>query len=135
MADIFDSNSDLVKKLTGKVSIVNAASFFHLFPWEKQVEAIKRVITFLRPEPGSLLIGRQAGRTDPEDPDDKENAPGNYRHDLVTWKRMWQQVEEETGTRWEVDSWREDWQGVDKGFDKYHANVESFKLRFVVRRL
>ncbi|CAI7676960.1 unnamed protein product [Penicillium pancosmium] len=135
VADIFDPNSDLVKKLTGKVSIVNAASFFHLFPWEKQVEAIKRVITFLRPEPGSLLIGRQAGRTDPEDPDDKENAPGNYRHDLATWKRMWEQVEKETGTRWKVDSWREDWQGVDKGFDKYHANVESFKLRFVVRRL
>lgn len=82
-----------------------------------------------------MIIGRQAGRVDPEDPDDKENAPGNYRHDLNSWKRIWRQVEEETGTRWGVEGWREDWQGVDKGFDRYHDHVESFKLRFVVRRL
>lgn len=58
MADILDENSDLVKKLTGKVNIINAAMFFHLFSWEKQIEAIKRVIKLLYPVPDPLLIGR-----------------------------------------------------------------------------
>ncbi|KAJ5222627.1 uncharacterized protein N7469_008867 [Penicillium citrinum] len=135
VADIFDENSELVQKLAGKVDIVNAASFFHLFSWDKQVEAVKRVITLLRPQAGSLLIGRQAGQNNPKDPYDKQDPPKNYRHDIDSWKSLWVQVGRETGTKWLVDAWKEEWQGLDKGFDKWHADVQSFKLRFVVRRL
>ncbi|KAJ5090700.1 hypothetical protein N7532_009384, partial [Penicillium argentinense] len=135
MADIFDDNSDLVKKLTGSVNIVNAASFFHLFSWDQQVQAIKRVITLLRPEPGSLLIGRQAGREDPHDPDDKENSPSHFRHDSSTWKKLWDQVRRETGTKWQVETWKEEWADVDQVMAKYHVGVQTYKLRFVSRRI
>jgi hypothetical protein len=124
-----------VQQLTSRVDIVNAGSFFHLFSWDEQVAAVKQAIALLRPQPGSLVIGRQAGRKDPIDPDDKENAPKRYRHDVETWKRLWRQVEEETGTKWEVEAWMEVWEGVDSAFSKYHPGVETFRMRFVSRRL
>ncbi|KAJ5317856.1 hypothetical protein N7508_002364 [Penicillium antarcticum] len=134
-ADIFDANSALVQKLTSKVDIVNAGYFFHLFDWDRQVAAVKHVVRLVRMQPGSLLVGRQAGRKDPIDPDDKKNAPQQYRHDIETWKRLWRQVEKETGTKWEVEAWMEPWEGADLVFAKYHPSVETCKLRFVSRRL
>jgi hypothetical protein len=116
------------------MDIVNAASFFHLFSWDDQVAAAKQVISLLRPQPGALVVGRQAGRRDPIDPDDKENAPKRYAHDVETWKRLWRQVEEETGTRWEVEAWVEVWE-ANSAFSKYHSGVEPLKMRFVSRRL
>ncbi|KAJ5389551.1 uncharacterized protein N7496_000619 [Penicillium cataractarum] len=134
-SDIFDPTSQLVQQLTGKMDIVNAASFFHLFAWDQQVAAVRQVIALLRPRPGSLVIGRQAARKDPIDPDNRENAPKRYRHDVETWKRLWRQVEVETGTRWEVEAWLEVWEGVDSVFKRYHPGVETFKMNFVSRRL
>ncbi|KAJ5675616.1 hypothetical protein N7462_008513 [Penicillium macrosclerotiorum] len=134
-ADIFDTNSDLVKQLTGKMDIVNAASLFHLFDWSQQVAAVKQAITLLRPEPGSLLIGRQAGRRDPIHSDGNGAALLRYRHDATTWQKLWKEVERDTGTKWDVQAWEESWEGVDAVFQKYHPGVETIKLRFVSRRL
>lgn len=134
-ADIFDDNSALVQNLTDSVDIINAASFFHLFNWDQQILVAKRVVNLLRARPGSLVIGRQVGRLDPVDPDDKENPPKHYRHNPDTWKRLWEQVGSETGTKWEVESWMEPWEGLDQVFVKYHGGVETYKMRFVVRRV
>lgn len=95
----------------------------------------KRVIQLLRPQAGSLLVGRQVGRIDPADPDDKVNAPAHFRHNVETWKRLWGQVEAETGTRWEVQAWMEEWVGADRIMKDFHGGVETYKLRFVVRRV
>lgn len=133
-ADIFDDESALVQSLADKVDIMNAASFFHLFSWDHQISISKRVVSLLRAKPGSLLIGRQVGRVNPPDPDDKD-APQHYRHDAATWKRLWKQVARETGTEWDVDAWTEDWEGEDKIMKNYHDGLATFKLRFVVRRV
>jgi hypothetical protein len=117
------------------MDIVNANSFFHLFSWDQQVTAVKQVIALLRPRPGSLVVGRQVGRKNPIDPDDEENASKRYCHDVETWKRLWRQVERETGSRWEVEAWMEVWEGVEGSFAKNRPDVESFKMRFVSRRL
>lgn len=134
-ADIFDENSALVRTLSDKVDIINAASFFHLFSWDQQIVVAKRLVNLLCARPGSLLIGRQAGCIDPVDPDDKENAPRHYRHDSRTWERLWKRVGEETGTEWEVMTWMEPWGGLDQVFKRYHGDVETYKMRFVVRRI
>ena len=133
--DIFDNNSALVQNLSGKINIVNAASFFHLFNWDQQVIVAKQVVRLLAAQPGSLVIGRQVGYADPVDPDDKENAPKHYRHSPEMWKRFWDQVGRETGSKWEVQSTMETWSGQDHVFKNYHEGVETFKLRFVVRRV
>ncbi|KAJ6161388.1 hypothetical protein N7470_004784 [Penicillium chermesinum] len=133
--DIFDNNSELIKTLLHQVDIVNAASFFHLFSWDSQVLIGKRLVSLLRAQPGSLIIGRQVGRIDPIDPDDKENAPEHYRHDDKTWLRLWEQIQRETGTQWEVFSRLEEWKGADKLMKSYHNGLQTFKLRFVIRRI
>ncbi|KAJ5788331.1 hypothetical protein N7457_003321 [Penicillium paradoxum] len=134
VADIFDDNSDLVKKLTDKIDIVNAASFFHLFNWDQQVLVAKRLVGILHDKPDSLIIGRQVGRVDPPSPEEQA-AGGHYRHDPATWKKLWEQVGAETGTQWEVETWMEKWAGHDKVMKDYHEGLDTFKLRFSVRRV
>jgi SAM-dependent methyltransferase len=46
-ADIFDAESNL-KELDGKLDIVHAASFLHLFDWDGQIKAAKRLIELLK---------------------------------------------------------------------------------------
>lgn len=135
VADIFDDNSDLVKNLTHKIDIVNAASFFHLFNWNQQLLVAKRIVGLLQDKPGSLLIGRQIGLVNPPPPEDKEAAGKHYRHDPATWKKFWEQVGAETGTKWEVETRMEKWAGADKMMKDYHEGMDTFKLRFSVRRL
>jgi hypothetical protein len=135
MADIFDDNSDLVRNLANKIDIVNAASFFHLFDWDKQVTIAKRLIGLLHDKPGSLLIGRQVGRVDPPPPEKKHEAGKHYRHNPTTWKKLWEQVGSETGTKWEVEAWMEKWAGADSVMKGFHEGLETFKLRFTVRRI
>jgi hypothetical protein len=134
MADIFDDNSELVKQLTDKINIVNAASFFHLFDWDKQVIIAKRLVKLLHDKPGSLVVGRQVGRLDPPPPEKNHEAGKHYRHNPVTWKQLWGQVGEETGTKWEVETWMEKWAGADSVMKTFHEGLETFKLRFTVRR-
>lgn len=135
VADIFDDSSDLVENLTHKIDIVNAASFFHLFNWNQQLLVAKRLVGLLQDKPGSLLIGRQIGLVNPPPPEDKEAAGKHYRHDPATWKKFWEQVGAETGTKWEVETRMEKWAGTDKTMKDYHEGMDTFKLRFSVRRL
>lgn len=48
---------------------------------------------------------------------------------------MWEQIEQETETRWQVESSKESWEGLEKVMVKHHGDVDTFNLRFVVRRL
>ena len=52
-----DTNWD---SLVGKMDIINASAFFHLFPWPKQVEACCLLVRFGRPRAGTVIIGRQS---------------------------------------------------------------------------
>jgi hypothetical protein len=103
-ADLFDPESRL-KELRGKVDVTYAGSFFHLFDWDNQVEVGKRVVELLRPEKGSLLLGRQTGTIKPGAYPNKTNRSGEiYRHDPATFKRLWEEIGAITGTSWEVEA-------------------------------
>lgn len=62
-ADIFDPNSAL-KELDGKIDILYAGSFLHLFGYEQQLEVSIRIAKLLKEKPGSLLVGRQVGNVE-----------------------------------------------------------------------
>lgn len=110
-ADVFDADSGL-KRLDGGVDIVHAASFFHLFGYSQQKAIAKRVVRLLRPVEGSLLVGRQVGNvTGGEFPHRTNPAQVMFRHDAETWGRMWEEVGEETGTRWEAKAELLEWPG------------------------
>lgn len=101
--DVFDPDAS-IKQLDGKIDIIHAALFFHLFNWDGQVKIAKRFVSLLNPEAGVLVIGRQIGNVEageylgPRLPDKTR-----YRHNDESFKRMWKLVGDETGTNWQVD--------------------------------
>ncbi|MCJ1474295.1 hypothetical protein MMC13_002953 [Lambiella insularis] len=88
--------------VNGKINIINASAFFHLFPWPKQVEACCLLVKFGRPQPGTVIIGRQMGSLTPaEFPSLIEGTTG-FRHDPETLAKLWNEVGELTGTVWKI---------------------------------
>lgn len=102
VADVFTRGTDW-SQLEGKMDIINASAFFHLFPWPKQIEASCLLVRFGRSKPRTVIIGRQMGSLTPgEFPSLIEGETG-YRHDIHTLQKLWDEVGAITGTRWEVD--------------------------------
>lgn len=131
-ADILDDNSTLVKNYAGQFSIINAMSFFHLFNYETQKIIAKRIVTLLRPQPGSILIGRHVGHEVPGGYDDA--ALLGYRHNVKSWKEFWDIIGEETGTKWSVEAHGESFGTlVSKGFLGLQSEG-MIKLKFKVIR-
>lgn len=96
-SDIFDRASEL-GDLKAKIDIFIVCQFLHLFSWEKQFEAVKRIVEMSRP--GSQLIGYQMGRLKAEESHTRWNTM--FFHNVETFKRMWCDIEKETGTKWRV---------------------------------
>ncbi|KAK3173825.1 hypothetical protein OEA41_007157 [Lepraria neglecta] len=109
-ADVLDPASPLVE-LQGKLDILLANQVFHLFDWERQVEAGKNMVALSRL--GTWLVGYQigssVGRAVPVRTTTGGEAGGagsktKFFHTPETWREMWRQVQRETGTEWEVES-------------------------------
>lgn len=101
-ADIFDDDSGL-KELDGKLNIVHAASFFHLWDWDEQFKAAKRVVKLLKAEPGVMIFGRQGAVPKGGYLPHGVKKQKAYWHDPDTWADLWEKVGEETGSEWKVD--------------------------------
>lgn len=100
--DVYETSTNW-NRLIGKMDIINASAFFHLYPLPKQVEASCLLVKFGRPKPGTIIIGRQMGSLTPgEFPSVVEGTTG-YRHDLRTLRSLWDEVGAATGTQWEVE--------------------------------
>ena len=124
MADILDPASPLLE-LRGKMNMLMTNLLFHLFDWERQVEAGKNMVALSRP--GTMLVGRHIvsaiGMAIPLGTitDGEARSAGSktrFRHTPETWQEMWRQIQEETGTEWEVESSLhplKEWDLVDEG--------------------
>jgi SAM-dependent methyltransferase len=102
-ADIFDEENAALKQIEGSIDIVHAGSFFHLFDWNQQVCAAKRVVQLLKPQKGSMLVGRQAGDVNAGEKSRPGKLGSRYRHNAESWKKLWAQVARETGTQWGIN--------------------------------
>jgi SAM-dependent methyltransferase len=101
-ADVFDADSAL-KELDGKLNIVHAASFFHLWDWDEQVQAAKRVVRLLKAEPGVMIFGRQGGMPEAGKISHLvQKELNSYWHNPESWAKLWKQVGDETDSQWEV---------------------------------
>ncbi len=130
-AGIFDEDSDL-KLLDGKIDIIHTGSFFHLFTWDEQVQIAKRVVRLLKPKPNSMVIGRQFGNVKPGEYPRRSGKGTRYRHDVASWERMWEQVGNETGTKWKVEASLVEMK--QKEDFKHLYDNGARRLRFLVRR-
>ena len=103
-ADIFDANSAL-SELDGKIDVLYAGSFLHLFDYKVQIEVCKRMVKLLREKKDALILGRQVGNAEAGEYVQTTNESGiMYRHNADSFKKMWNEVGKETGTEWRVET-------------------------------
>jgi ubiquinone/menaquinone biosynthesis C-methylase UbiE len=94
--DMLLENDARLEELTGKVDIIYASAFFHLFEREAQIKTAKRMVRFLRPEnQKAMIFGRNEGP--------KIVGWEKYVLDAESWRRMWGEVGEATGTCWRTE--------------------------------
>ncbi len=98
-ADIFDIDSSL-RHLHGHIDIIIVNQFLHLFNWEGQVAAMKIIVKLSKP--GSILVGYQRA----QEPSKEIQRPWGamYLHDHNTFREIWERVELETGSKWDLEA-------------------------------
>ncbi|KAI5201649.1 hypothetical protein E4T39_05161 [Aureobasidium subglaciale] len=132
-ADVFESESALTP-LEGKIDIIHASSFFHLFGYEGQKKIARRVVQLLKPQKDSLLVGRQVGNINAHEEESSASGSGNmFLQNVDSWKQMWSEIGEETGTKWEVEAALEDWPLVGNKASWHKEGTK--RIFFSVRRL
>lgn len=127
VANIFDANSALAD-WRGKFDMVYAGSFFHLWGLEDQIKVSKAVAGLLRPEKGSMILGRQIGAVEPTE----QNFPTGimYRHNVESFQKMWKEIGDDIGATFTVEARL-------KSLDERHYNWQregTRRLWFVIRR-
>ena len=134
-ADIFQEGGAL-GKIKGKIDVIYAASFFHLFSWDDQIKICKKTIEVLKPTKGSIVFGRQTGnlkgREVPNSRNGIKDTPMIWRHDLESFKKMWEVAGQETGTKWKTWAVLDIGEGMGQG---HWAEDGLRRLRYKVERL
>lgn len=99
--DMIDFDDRRLQALEGKVTIIHASSFFHLFTWIQQLGIGKRLVSFLKPGTNNALIfGRQMGTSRPGPASGQQR--GAFLHDEASFQRLWDEIGKLTGTKWTV---------------------------------
>ncbi|KAF5871520.1 putative methyltransferase domain-containing protein [Botrytis fragariae] len=117
-ADIFDEDNVDMKRLEGDIDVIYAGSFLHLYGWDDQVKICKILARAMKKE-GSVLMGRQGGGKFAKEvtfPLHEENKM--FVHNAESFRKMWDEVSETTGTKWKVECKEvqlrsDDWKGAE----------------------
>lgn len=84
-----------------KADVLHCSAFFHLFPLPDQIRSAKNIAKLVRM--GGVIVGRQSGSTKPSEVPAIKPGSTSFRHDVDTFRRLWDEVGEATGTIWTVD--------------------------------
>ena len=130
--DVFAPETGLVETLKGKVDVVLAYQFIHLFSWDNQVKLCEMITEMSKP--GSIVLGSQMGSREFR----QQKTPWGEMclQNSQSWKELWKVVAEKTGVPWEVSFSRE----VDLGewglqYEDYKwMNPRNCAFDFVVER-
>jgi hypothetical protein len=98
--DIFDPK--YLEEYDGKVNIVHASAFFHLFDLEHQELLIRRLLRLVSKNPGTVIFGRQAGNTIPWHRKHPFRNEQVYQHSGESFKKF---LQDEAGEGWEAKTW------------------------------
>lgn len=137
--DVFEEDGEAdggkeLRKLDGKIDVIYAASFLHLFSWEEQVRVGIRMVRLMTED--SLVFGRQVGNTRPGAYARRADmSRTRYRHDPDTFQNLWDVIGEKTGTKWKVTAELHEVKGW-QSEDLEVPGAGAFrKLQFEVHRL
>ncbi|KAL4964559.1 class I SAM-dependent methyltransferase [Aspergillus stella-maris] len=87
------------------IDIVFASSLLHLWEYGTQLKVALRLVHLLRDQPGVMIVGRQMGSVlAGEYPLAGFRDGTTYRHNALSIKGMWHDIEKATQTRWKVEA-------------------------------
>ncbi|MBE3050357.1 hypothetical protein IMZ48_49255, partial [Candidatus Bathyarchaeota archaeon] len=98
--DMLDADDKELEALDGRVGVVHASNFWHLFSWGQQLAIAVRLVAFFSGEEGAMVYGRQVGAAKAGA---QSRAGASFLHDQESFQRLWGQVGVLTGTRWRVE--------------------------------
>ncbi|KAK3686957.1 hypothetical protein LTR37_019311 [Vermiconidia calcicola] len=134
-ADLMKVEEDSeLQKLKGKIGIIHISAVLHQWDWDTQVAAVKKLI--LLSKPGSLVVGHQIGNAEARQVRNPATKTlPQWRHDAASFKEMWKQAGEETGTKWETEAWLRSWDflGLNAEDTKWMEDRDAI-LDFVITR-
>lgn len=131
-ADIFDAKGPL-KQLKNSIDIIHIGLFLHLFDWEGQKTACEVIVKLLKDRIGVLVLGQQVGSLTPGQVP-KGSGSSMFKHDAATFEKMWVEVGEATGTKWEVRARLDAGLGIEQHKRKWD-DPNTRRLTFEVERL
>jgi hypothetical protein len=131
-ADVFDTEGPL-KQLEGNMDLIQIGLFLHLFDLAGQTKACERIVGLMKPEKGVLILGQQIGSID-AGPMDMSSGSKMYKHNVESFKKMWKEVGEKTGTEWEVRANMDAGLGIDQK-KRTWDDPKSRRLVFEVERI
>ncbi|KAH8888584.1 hypothetical protein GQ53DRAFT_843515 [Thozetella sp. PMI_491] len=101
--DMLNPDDENLKQLDGKINLIHAANFFHLFTWDQQIAIGKRIVRFLPSgRVDAVLFGHHIGSVEPGEKLSKSGG-GRYRHDADSFQRLWDEISSATETRWKTE--------------------------------
>jgi len=78
--------------LEGRISVIHASKFFHLFIEDKQVELCHRLAKLLSPSPGSMIFGQHRGSDVAGDIVNGIRGETVFCHSPDSWEKLWNGV-------------------------------------------
>ncbi|KOS19869.1 hypothetical protein ESCO_005583 [Escovopsis weberi] len=103
VGDIVDPEDLGLQELHGKVTIVHAGSFFHLFTWTEQLYIGRRIVEFLKPETQNALIYGNCAGTPSARTASIGQSHSRFLHSADSFQRLWDEVGKLTRTKWRVE--------------------------------
>jgi hypothetical protein len=121
-----------LKELDGKIDVVYAGSFLHLFDYAGQFKVCERIVRLLKPVKGSMVAGRQVGYVVAGERVHRTNYREKmFRHNAESFEKMWEEVGEKTGTKWRVEV---EIQKVEEMQGHVQWDPDTRRLKFTVFR-
>lgn len=131
IGDLVDPNDPRPAQLKGKITIVHADSFFHLFNWTQQLYIGIRIVSFLKPgTKNAVVYGRHAGTRNAES-SSTTHSDSPYLHNEHSFQRLWDEIGKMTSTKWLVKC------EVDGSIETHHPGFhkDAVPMNFTVLQI
>ena len=102
-ADIMSPESDpQLKLLKDGTDIISISAVLHQWSYEMQFECAKKLVSFSKQ--GTVVVGHQIGNVEAKDVTFGPMKVTTWRHNPDSFAKLWEEVGEATGTRWETQT-------------------------------